>query len=304
MRVLEPATPEPAPVAPRPSHAALLWGALGVALGALAALWRSAFDDRVRDQEALEREVGVPCLGELPRVHAAPRAPPLEGPVLEAATQLSLDRSLRRRGDEGHVVLVTSAGPGEGKTTLAAHLALAFAASGEPTVLLDLDLRRPGIHVVLSDLGGALHLETLLSTLDADGPAGLPRVLPAADALDGLVVVLAPSRYDPDLLSSGRPAVLLEALRARGYRVVVDSPPTVPVPDAPRLSAAADEVLVVVRADHARLRAVRHTLRSLQAAGASLAGMVLNDAAGEHGVYASVGDYPAYRAPERGAEGG
>jgi capsular exopolysaccharide synthesis family protein len=189
-------------------------------------------------------------------------------------------RRLRMRLEEGtpgsfpsRATLITSAVPGEGKTTTAINLALAYAESMKrPTLLIDGDLRRPSVAryirpeptIGLSEIlaGEALLDHALFKMSDSTLwvlPAGAPRETPL------------------QLLQSEHLDGLISELRRRFDRIVIDAPPTVPFTDAAVLASHADGTLLVVRARTTTKPLIRRAVESLS--GSSVLGVVLNDVA-------------------------
>ena len=194
-------------------------------------------------------------------------------------------------GAPGRCVMITSAVGGEGKSTLASHLAIRCANAGASTLLIDCDLRRPSLDHLLDVAGGAgirrrprgegdATLEDALVPLGHLGctllPAGKPEANPAG--------VLLGQRIGP----------LLARLR-RSYEVVlIDSPPVLPVPDALTLGRFVDGAVLAARHDTSRLRLVEQAHRTLTLVGIPVFGVVVSGVrTDEHfgGAYAAA--YPA-----------
>jgi capsular exopolysaccharide synthesis family protein len=193
-------------------------------------------------------------------------------------------------------VLVTSASAGEGKTVTAANLAVAFAQAGRRVLLVDADLRKPGIHLIF-DLSNERGLTSLLRT---DSP-GLESVARAPDQENLLVVTSGPLPPNPaELLGSQRMRTLKEQLAAEADLVIFDSPPVHAVADPLILSALVDGTLLVIDSAHSRPQSVRLAGDTLARAGAHVLGVVLNQLpAGSRSEYA--GYYGGYGS-EAGAE--
>ena len=179
------------------------------------------------------------------------------------------DRSLRS-------LLVTSAVPGEGKSTIAANLAVAHARQGHRTLLIDADLRRPSVHKRLG-IPGAVGLS---SVLVADSPwrdavvklEKLPEleILPAGPS----------SRRAADLIGRGLSKILEEA--AASYdMVILDAPPMLGFAEPLQMATMADGVIVVARAGETNRKAVATVLGTLQRLRANLVGVVLNEMTGQ-----------------------
>jgi receptor protein-tyrosine kinase len=193
-------------------------------------------------------------------------------------------------GNDLRVVLVASAAPAEGKTTVAAGLALALAQQLQEdnrVLLVDSDLRRPTVHNVFG-LPNRVGLSTVL-----EGQSKLSEtILPSGGAANLLVLPAGPSpRYASELLTTHM-AKVLENVRGEFRYVVVDSAPLLVCTDTTILSTMADGVVVVARAGDTPREAVAAALRQLRRVRANLLGLVLNqvsatDTRGYHGYYYS-----------------
>jgi polysaccharide biosynthesis transport protein len=172
------------------------------------------------------------------------------------------------------VILVTSALPREGKTTAAANLAVTLAQLGDSTVLVDADLRKPGVGRLLNMTGGKY--------------AGLSSFLAGVSTLD-LVIVPHPSIPNlaaiptgplppnpADLLSSHKLAEAISELRKKFKFIVIDSPPVMAATDAVILSVQTDGVLLVVRSGETPKEAFTRTRDLLNSVKCNLLGVVLN----------------------------
>jgi capsular exopolysaccharide synthesis family protein len=197
----------------------------------------------------------------------SPRSPAAEAyRTLRTNLQFSsLDRDVR-------TVLVTSGGLGDGKTTVVANLGVALAESGKRVVLVDCDLRRPGLHSLFGlnlspGLSNALAQETPEPPLSPTAVPGLS-VLTAGD----------PPPNPAEFVASARMVRLLDRLRESADLVVVDSPPAAMVADAAVLAPSFDGVILVVSAGRTKREAAQRAKQQLDKVGARLLGVVLNNA--------------------------
>ncbi|MFL7794471.1 MAG: CpsD/CapB family tyrosine-protein kinase, partial [Anaerolineae bacterium] len=185
----------------------------------------------------------------------------------------SVDKPIR-------TLLVTSAGPTEGKSTTAANLAAVMAQAGLKAIIVDADLRRPRLHRVFSiHPRGGLTGSLLEGTMDG-------RLQPSQ--IEGLAVLPAGERppNPSELLGSRRLRELLGLLTQHVDVVVIDSPPVLPVTDAAVLAQNVDGVLLVVDAGETRREIAQHAVESLRQVGANVIGAVLNRvSAGKGGYY-------------------
>ncbi|SHJ73254.1 CpsD/CapB family tyrosine-protein kinase [Desulfofundulus thermosubterraneus] len=168
-------------------------------------------------------------------------------------------------------ILVTSAGPEDGKSTTAANLAVVLAQAGNKVILVDCDLRKPVLHKIFEVENHRGLTNCLLQNLD-----------PAEVSKNGLVenltlVTSGPIPPNPaELLGSGRVRALWPALLERFDYLIVDSPPVLAVTDASLLAAQVDGVILVVRAATTRVEIAREARDQLLKASARIIGVVLN----------------------------
>jgi capsular exopolysaccharide synthesis family protein len=233
----------------------------------------------------------------MPTGAAGARLVALADPLSPAAEQYRvlyhrLARLAVRR--PARVVAITSAGRGEGRTTTAANLALTAAGEGKSVLLVETDLRRPGLAAVL----GLAPRAGLGEVLDGTAEPAL-----AMTRVGALAVLCAGKARDPSAaLRSPRAAAVVDGWRAAFDHVILDAPPALAFADGDRIVAEADLAVLVVR--------VRVTPRqvvglALEALGDRAAGIVLNDldpAAMPRGSWLR-GDPPA-QAEARRARGG
>jgi capsular exopolysaccharide synthesis family protein len=271
--------------------------ALGVGLiaGCGLGLLRDLSRDRLTSVSELPELSRLPLLAEVPN-HHLPRKRTLidtfDGRFAEAVRELRTSVSLSPRGQPSRVLLVASAAADEGKSLVAASLAVACALSGARTVIVSSDLRHPSVDRLLGaekTRGGLAALlrhppsdEVLVEAAADDtkpSAAGLESYLQAT-SLQGLRVLPA-GPYPPnpsELLVSAAMARLVSWLRTQADIVVLDSPPVLAVTDAVILSGYADAVLLVISSGRSSKASVRRTLDVLERAPAPLAGYVLNRA--------------------------
>ena len=180
-------------------------------------------------------------------------------------------------------ILLADAGAGDERPAIAANLACALAAAGDPTLLLDADLRRPSLHALFG-----LPNEEGVSTFLRGGSTGRDATLPLRPtAVPGLTLLPAgPPPPDPaELLAADRFRVLLALARDAAAFVIVDAPPVTAVADALAVAAAVDGVLLIVRAGRTRRAAAQRAKEQLLRVGANLLGVVLTDAKVGRGEY-------------------
>ena len=245
---------------------------LGAALATGLAVLRETFDDRVRTAEELERKLALPALGrtpyvseEIPEEIEDPFSPISEA---YASIRATLDHAVRR---DHPVIQLTSSEPAEGKTTSAVALARKYASTGRKVLLVDFDLRRPGIARMFKGAqaeGGVL--DVLYSRLPLDR-ALLPTRI---ENLDVLPVTTTPEN-PVEIMSSGLIGEFIERYRGQYDVMILDSSPVMGIADAPLLARHADAVAFVVEANRAQIGKARIALRRLEDMNANVVGLVL-----------------------------
>ncbi len=192
----------------------------------------------------------------------------------EAFRALRTALLLSQAGHPPQVILVTSALPREGKTTAAANLAVTLAQLGDRTLLIDADLRKPGIGRLLNlGTGKYAGLSSYLA-----GVSSLDLVTVQHAAIPNLSAIpTGPLPPNPaDLLSSHKLADAIAELRSKFKFIVIDSPPIMAATDAVILSVQADGVLLVVRSGETPKEAFTRTRDLLVSVKCNLLGVVLN----------------------------
>jgi capsular exopolysaccharide synthesis family protein len=231
----------------------------------------------VRTAEDLASVTTLPLLASL---DTAPSGTGARALVVNAAPQSNRAEAFRAlrtsvqflaQPDRTLSLLVTSARPGDGKSTVAANLALALAESGLRVALVDADLRRPSVADTF-DLEGAAGLTTVLI-----GQAGLDDVLQEWGSAGLHVLTSGPLPPNPsELLASPAMAAVLAELEAAHDVVVVDTAPLLPVTDGVVLSRVVSGTLVVGHARRTRRAVLREALTLLQRVDARVVGVVLS----------------------------
>jgi capsular exopolysaccharide synthesis family protein len=212
-------------------------------------------------------------------------------PIAEAFR--ALRTSIRMSGAQTPVqsLLITSAGPSEGKTFIATNLAVAFAQEGKRIILVDLDLRKPQVYATFG-----LRREPGFTNLVVDRELPIERCLQTTLMPNLLVIPCGTLPPHPaELLGSSRAAEIMERIEAQADMVIYDSAPAATVTDAVLVAPRVDAVLQVVGARVARRDMVLRCKQLLERSGARLLGPVLNRVqTDELGYYANYYSYGRY----------
>ena len=298
IRIVDVARVPTSPSAPNIPRNIVLGLALGLLGGVGLAFVLEGFDNTVRTPEEAQIISGLPSLGIIPlstkliaksRENGHPRLS-LSSASSESSDSLALVSFARPRselsesyralrtsillsslGSPPRIILVTSALPQEGKTTTSINSAIVLAQRGGRVLLVDADLRRPGIHKALG-LRNTLGLSTVMT-----GGDGFEDAIVSTEIPNLFVLPAGPPPPQPaELLGSTLMKDYLARLRGAYDHIVIDTPPALSVTDAVLLSVEADSVLVVVRSGQTTKAALRRVRDLLSHVNARITGVVVN----------------------------
>ncbi len=281
------------PVEPRPLLNVALALVAGLAVGVGLAFLLDYMDQSVRSDEILRERVGLVPLGHISFVPAKSdrrgELLTLEGdsPVVEAYKALRTNLVFSSVDKDVKTIVVTSAGPNEGKSRTAANLAIVLAQAGHPTLLVDADFRRPSQHRMF----GRVRNIGLSNLFVQDMPEAAIFV-PDDQVKDLVILASGPTPPNPsELLGSAQMTALLARFRKNFDYVVIDTPPVNAVTDPSVLAANTDAAILVVDTNKATYTAVQHAKQALDRVGAKVLGSVMNKmkAAGGRYYYSEYG---------------
>ena len=314
IRIADRARTPAGPVFPRTRLNLMLAFSISLMLAFGAAIVSDLVDNTIRDPEDVVRTLRTEVVGTLPAVRSLKgRLSPYAAPRDDAGKSLvpaekekavsgyeeavrtlrnsmlltDFDRRLRS-------VLVTSASPAEGKSTVAAHLAAAHAEQRHKTLLIDGDLRRPSAHKFFN-LPSDKGLSSVLS-----GAMLWREAVCISPNFEHLHIIPAgpPSRRAADLIGRALPDIIEEATSEYDL-VILDSPPLIGFPEPLQMAANVDGVLVVTRAGHTNRKAVAAVLGTLNRLRVNVIGLVLNEVTREMSdSYYYYGYYTRYYRPD------
>ena len=300
IHVIDRAVPPTTPIRPDKMRNIMFALAAGLGLGVALALTREALDNSIKSAQEIEKLTDLPTLaivpitnvgGELPH-QASPGLKHLRpmrqdsrsaaalsvirkpgAPISEAYRALRTSVLLSTADRPPQVLLVTSSQPGEGKTVTALNLALSMAQKGGRVLLVDADMRRPGIAKALKvtlDKG----LSGILTGAYEFGPDELVKI----ERAEGLSLLpCGPIPPNPaELLCSMKMDALVKRLRQDYDHIIFDSPPVLPITDATIISSLVDGVLMVVECDMTTRAALSRACKVIEHAGGKIIGTVLN----------------------------
>ena len=263
-----------APYKPDLKQNLLIWFALGMFAAAAAVAGREIMDDTFKSPEQIEEQLGLAVLGLIPKskhdvfesLKNSPVSPIAESyRSLRTALQFSTSNGLPKS------LVVTSANPGEGKSTTAVALGISFAQLGMRVLLIDGDLRNPSAHR-LFNREAAIGLSNVLV-----GGASAREVLQETDVPRLSFMATGPLPPNPAELLAGQNMARLLSTGGESFDlVIIDAPPILGLADAPLLASLAGGTLLVLGAGESRRGVVKVALKRLHFARAQMVGAVLN----------------------------
>lgn len=301
LTVIEPAVAATDPASPKPLVNLLAAIVVGLLAGIGLAFVRDQLDDSMKTPEQVSSVLGLATLASIARMEGLSERDPIYRltvavfPRSSAAESFRMLRTNLEFASVDHplkLIAVTSAVPGEGKTLVAANLAVAFAQAGYETILVDADLRKSETHTLFG-LTNTTGLTTLLRSADAS----LDDVLQAT--VEPRLRLLASGPHPPnpaELLGSKAMARIIAQLRTAAEIIIFDTPPLQAVTDAAVLGASLDGTVLVAHAGRTGRVAARSALDALKRVDTHVLGVTLN-LAGKQAIHA----YGYYGAPGPGS---
>jgi succinoglycan biosynthesis transport protein ExoP len=287
IRIIDRATIPTYPIAPRKKLNIFLAMIIGSVMGTALAFFFEYLDNSIKTPEDVKQYLDIPFLGFIPKVssedissHAASKHSVDTIVAMEPrSTASEAYRSLRTNVmfsslERGPILLVTSAGPTEGKSITVANLGITMAQSGSKTLIIDCDLRKPRMHKIFKVSGSEHGLTDMIANFGKNGT----RITVKRTKIENLDLIPC-GKIPPnpsELLGSERTKILLEALAKKYDKILLDSPPVNVVTDPVVLSQIAGGVIMIIRAGETRRDVVRRAREQLRDVGAHILGGVLN----------------------------
>jgi capsular exopolysaccharide synthesis family protein len=245
-------------------------------------------DDRFRSPDEMKLQLQTPVLAIVRQLERRVETglDALQVFVAPDAVESEAFRTLRTTlafcGDQLDCVAITSSEPGDGKTTVVANLGVSFAQAGKSTLLIDADLRRPGLTRLLELKGQSGLSDLLRSTEPIERIADHSTYTTGQHGFD--VIPSGPRPLDPTgLLASARFGELLAWATGRYDQVLVDSPPMLVASDAAIVGRMAGGLMLVVQPQKNHRRLVTRAIEEIRGVGLHLVGIIINKLSSEGG---------------------
>jgi succinoglycan biosynthesis transport protein ExoP len=287
------AQPPSGPSSPRTARNVAIGIVIGLLLGIALAIALERRDRRIRDPREMAALFKRPIVGRIPRsraLKASPSTKPLPPPEAEAFRTLRANLGHLLADRTRHSIIVASANPKEGKTTVSWSLARAAAMSGAQVLLIEADMRRPVLAASLGAngakglsqlLSGASTLADVIHEVDFNGAAG-----PGSPSAIADVVLAGPVSPDStEFLDSGRMEAVLKTVPERYDLIIIDTPPASVVSDALPILHMVDGVVVVGRLGVSTYESIGDLRERLMNLDARVLGVVVNADVPDRGAY-------------------
>jgi capsular exopolysaccharide synthesis family protein len=281
IRIIDKAEVPTAPVKPNKKLNILLALMVGLFAGVGLAFFFEYLDNTIKAPEDVKRHLKIPYLGPIPLFDTAVAGNPTNGigPGLITVHSPKSTASEAYRGirtsilfssadSAPQIVLISSVGPGEGKTLTTANLAVTMAHYGSKVIILDCDMRKPK----MDQLFNIARDEGMSSLLVGSGGGIVHTKIPKLDLIPAGPIPPNPS----EILGSPRMSHLLNALRKGYNRILIDSPPSTAATDAVALSKSVDGIILVLRAGATTREMAKNGVAQFASVGAPILGVVLN----------------------------
>ncbi len=293
----------------------LLGAVLGLFLGIVLAFFIDFNDTTIKSNEDIERFIGLPVMGTIPHISHDKKAEVkirrrnadkgrgssllqyprqvfnFEGDdsvITESYRSLRTNLSFVSPDKPLKTIVLTSAGPSEGKSLTISNLATAYAQMGKKTLLVDADLRRPVIHHIFNT-----KREPGFTDLFGENP-DFNQIIHATDKENLFIIPAGVFTPNPaELIGSNRMSQIIEQLNSMFDIVFFDSPPIVAVTDSTLLGTKTDGILVIIKSHHTAREIASRAINILKNVNVRILGTVLNDIDLTHR-YSSYGYYKYY----------
>ncbi len=293
---IEPAIANNSPIRPLTPRNVGLGAVVGLLIVAMLIFLVEYLDDTIKTADQITEQLNLPVIGYISKLEHKKNAPFVSenprSPIAEAFRTLRTNIEFSGVEKPIRSLLVVSANPGEGKSTVAANLAVTTAQGGKHVMLIDADLRRPRIHSIFG-LANRIGLSDFIKT-----------PMPLADIIqiwkDSNLAIIPSGTIPPnpaDLLGSSKMAEVIKICHGNADITIVDAPPFL-VADASILASHIDAILLVIHSGKSSMNSVVTTVEQMKRTGVRIIGVVMNQIPLNHSYY--YGGYQFYSSKYQG----
>jgi len=287
VRIIDYAEIPTSPIKPKKRFNFLLSLVIGLIGGAGLAFFIDYMDNTIKNENDIEQYLNMAFLGFIPKIRNKEKNKEVikrsggrsifvltqpKAPATEAMKSIRSNIAFSAPKDQLKSILITSAGPSEGKTIISVNLAVTFAQYGEKTIIIDCDLRRSSLHKVFKVEEHIIGMSSYLI-----GEASISGVIQKTE-IENLDVIFA-GHHPPnpaELLNPDRFRLFLDELGLKYDRIIIDSPPIMPVSDSINLSTAVNGIIQVIRYSKLNKEIVFRAKEKLSDSKAKIIGAILN----------------------------
>jgi len=281
IRIIDRAEMSNKPDRPRTKQNIILAIIIGLSLGTGLAFGIEFLDNTIKSPDEIKQNLNIPFLGVVPAFFVDDDSREVSGALVTAYSRKSIAsesfRSLRTSiqfstaDAQPRVIMITSAGIREGKSVIAANLAITMAQAGSKTLLIDCDMRRPTIHTFFnskSDTGLSNLLVGKADVIEAIHPSGIK----------GLEIIpCGPVPPNPsEIIGSKNMEKLMGALRKKYTHIIIDTPPISAISDALALTPLIDGAILVIRVAETPRKIIQNMIERIKTVNCRILGAVLN----------------------------
>lgn len=266
IRPIDPAIKPQSPISPKTRQNTMVGILLGIFLGVGFVFFLDYLDSSIKLPSDVEKYLGQSVLTVVPRY-----APDKIKVLKEFYQSLRTAVIFARHSEENQIILVTSTGPSEGKTTTCYNLAKVLASAGDSVLLIDCDFRRPSTHKIFNIQNNVGITSFFLGKKEEE-------IVQVSSISNLNVITTGPLPPNPpEFITRKSFGELLKNLRQKYNWIIIDSPPVLSVTDPILLSVLADMTILVIRYNEIDRKLIKQCLNSLQKSGAKIVGTVIND---------------------------
>jgi polysaccharide biosynthesis transport protein len=276
------------PIKPKKTQSIVLAMIMGIVLSMGTAFFLERIDSTVKIPEDIKQHLNIPYLGPVPDFSSLHDEDKTEMEAIKFKNELITLANPKSTASEAYrgirtnilfssadvspqVMLISSSAPAEGKTVTAANLAIVMAQMGNKVLLIDCDMRKPKINKIF-ETSRDIGISTILVGRCEIDEAIISTTIPNLDIISSGPLPPNPS----EIIGSNKMVTVINKLRDRYERIIIDSPPITAVTDAAVLAKYADGIIIIIRCGETHVEIIKNGLNQLRSVNAHIFGAILN----------------------------